>query len=140
MKKALLALTLLFFILTSSLAQYKKDGTPDMRYKANKETYGTSYSTPNYTNPSTKYQKGYVKTNGTYVTPHYKTKKNSTNHDNFSTEDNYNTYNGKSGSRAKDYSNNAYNYGQGKTIYKGSRGGQYYYNDNGKKVYVPKRN
>ncbi|MEO9257902.1 MAG: hypothetical protein ABI207_05945 [Crocinitomicaceae bacterium] len=27
-------------------AQTKKDGTPDMRYKANKETYNSTYSPP----------------------------------------------------------------------------------------------
>lgn len=74
-------------------AQTKKDGTPDMRYKANKERYGNSYSTPSYTSPSYstpsysqpkqernynnggqfKMQKGYLKNNGTYVEPHLKT-------------------------------------------------------------------
>ena len=35
-------------------AQTKRDGTPDMRYRANKETYGNSYSTPapSYSTPS----------------------------------------------------------------------------------------
>lgn len=70
-------------------AQLKKDGTPDMRYKANKEMYGTSaglnstYNTPSYTAPrqessydnggSIRVQKGYQKSNGTYVAPHLKT-------------------------------------------------------------------
>ncbi|MBK6497038.1 MAG: hypothetical protein IPG00_02265 [Saprospiraceae bacterium] len=40
----------------------------------------------------------------------------------------------------KDYSSEAYNYGAGQTIYTGPRGGQYYYNSKGNKVYVPKRN
>ena len=34
----------------------------------------------------------------------------------------------------------AYNYGSGRTIHTGSRGGQYYINSNGNKTYVPKRN
>ena len=40
-------------------AQTKKDGTPDMRYSANKEAYGNSYSAPapapapSYSAPST---------------------------------------------------------------------------------------
>lgn len=74
-------------------AQTKKDGTPDMRYKANKETYINSYSTPSYSTPKTspstysepkteknysnggqyKFQNGYQKSNGTYVSPHIKT-------------------------------------------------------------------
>ena len=69
-------------------AQTKKDGTPDMRYKANKEMYGNSYSTPSYSTPSysqpkqernydnggqLKMQNGYMKSNGTYVEPHLKT-------------------------------------------------------------------
>ena len=41
---------------------------------------------------------------------------------------------------ARDYSRDAYNYGAGHTIHTGSRGGQYYYNSNGRKTYVPKRN
>ncbi len=86
--KKLLFLT--SFLLVTSLfvtAQLKKDGTPDMRFKANKQTYGDSYSAPSYPTYSTPkkeknydnggqitLQKGYVKDNGTYVEPHYKTK------------------------------------------------------------------
>lgn len=88
---------------------------------------------------STTYQSGYYRSNGTYVQGHYKTKRNNTNRDNYSTQDNYNYYNNTKGYRAKDYSTEAYNYGSGKTIYTGSRGGQYYINSNGNKVYVPKR-
>ena len=87
-----------------------------------------------------RYQRGYYKSStGTYVSPHYKTTSNNTNWDNFSTKDNYNYYTGAKGTRAKDYSSEAYNYGKGKDIYQGSRGGQYYINDNSNKVYVPKR-
>lgn len=85
------------------------------------------------------YQQGYYRSNGTYVEGHYKSRSNSTNHDNYSTQGNYNPYNGNSGSRARDYSPEAYNYGSGQSIYQGSRGGQYYYNSRGNKVYVPKR-
>ena len=93
------------------------------------------------TNSSSRYQKSYYKpSTNTYVQPHYKTTINKTNTDNYSTKDNTNTYTGTSGSRAKDYSPEASNYGSGKTIQTGSKGGQYYTNDNGKKVYVPKRN
>lgn len=86
-----------------------------------------------------KYQHGYYKKNGTYVHAHYKTKSNNTNHDNYSTNSNANPYTGSHGHKAKDYSSDAYNYGSGNMIHKGSHGGQYYINSNGNKVYVPKR-
>lgn len=89
------------------------------------------------TNYSTTYQSGYFRSDGTYVQPHYKTTINQTNHDNFSTHGNTNVYKGLSGYRAKEYSSGASNYGSGKTIYTGPKGGQYYYNSNGNKVYVP---
>ena len=88
---------------------------------------------------STKYQKGYYRKDGTYVQGHYKTQSDRTNHNNFSTSTNANPYTGSTGHRAKDYSTKAYNYGSGKTIHTGSRGGQYYYNSKGNKTYVPKR-
>lgn len=88
---------------------------------------------------NSRYQKGYYRKNGTYVTGHYKTQSDRTNHNNFSTSSNRNPYTGNKGYRAKDYSTKAYNYGKGKTIHTGSRGGQYYYNRKGNKTYVPKR-
>ena len=91
-------------------------------------------------NSSVKYQSGYYKpSTGTYVQPHYKTSTNTTNHDNFSTKGNVNSYSGQSGSKAKDYSPGASNYGKGQTIQTGPKGGQYYNNTNGNKTYVPKR-
>ena len=86
----------LFFTISALLvsatmfAQTKKDGTPDMRYKANKETYGNSYNSSSnsynyntYSEPKQernynsggeyKIQSGYIKSNGTYVEPHIKT-------------------------------------------------------------------
>ncbi len=90
-------------------------------------------------NSSIRYQKGYVKKDGTYVNGHYKTNSNKTNHDNFSTQSNLNPYTRKKGQRAKDYSKKAYNYGKGRNIQTGPKGGQYYINNKGKKVYVPKR-
>jgi hypothetical protein len=68
-----------------------------------------------------------------------KTTTNFTNHDNYSTTGNTNSYTGQSGSRAKDYSSGATNYGSGQNIQIGPNGGQYYINSNGNKVYVPKR-
>lgn len=138
MKKQFLILITLFLTLTAS-AQYKKDGTPDMRYRANKNLYENT-STHSNTNSSIHYQDGYYKySNNTYVEGHYKTNSNHTNHDNFSTSGNINPYTGERGSRAKDYSPEASHYGKGHNIITGPRGGQYYINDNGKKVYVPKR-
>lgn len=88
---------------------------------------------------SHKYQNGYFRKNGTYVTGHYKTRPDRTNHNNFSTRGNRNLYTGVKGKRARDYSPRAYNYGRGYTIKTGSRGGQYYINRKGNKTYVPKR-
>lgn len=86
------------------------------------------------------YQQGYYKpSTGTQVNGYYKTSPNNTNLDNYSTKGNINPYTNKSGSRARDYSVESYNYGSGQTIYQGSRGGQYYINSNGNKTYVPKR-
>jgi hypothetical protein len=82
---------------------------------------------------------GYYKSNGTYVQGHYRQTPNNTNHDNWSTKSNYNPNNNSNGTRARDYSREAYNYGSGRTISQGPRGGQYYINDKGNKVYVPKR-
>jgi hypothetical protein len=82
---------------------------------------------------------GYVRRDGTYVQGHYRQESNSTNLDNYSTQGNVNPYSGEQGTRARDYSPEAYNYGDGRTIYTGPRGGQFYYNDSGRKVYVPKR-
>ncbi len=101
--------------------------------------FSMSYLVFAQTNSNSRYQKGYTKKNGTHVQGHYKTKNNKTNHDNYSTKGNKNPYTGSSGRRAKDYSSNAYNYGKGKTIKTGSKGGQYYKNSKGKKTYVPKR-
>lgn len=103
---------------------------------------GYSRSSSSYsagTNSSVRYQSGYTRSDGTYVQGHYKTSSNYTNHDNFSTSGNYNPYTGSTGTRARDYSTGAYNYGSGHTIQTGPRGGQYYYNSNGNKTYVPKR-
>jgi hypothetical protein len=141
MKRTILLFSLLTVFLTCIVPQYKKDGTPDMRYKANKESYGSSNSSASsdYSNPSVRTQNGYTRSNGTYVEPHMKTNSNSTNQDNFSTVGNTNPYTGKSGSRAKDYSPEASSYGGGREIHTGSRGGQYYINSHGNKTYVPKR-
>ena len=89
----------------------------------------TTKTTSSYYKPSTQ----------TYVKAYTSTSPNGTNRDNFSTIKNTNPYTGTSGSRAQDYTPAASNYGSGKTIQTGSRGGQYYLNNGGNKTYVPKR-
>ena len=49
MKKKLLILTAFFLSVIGANAQTKKNGAPDMRYKANKETYSNTYSPPRQT-------------------------------------------------------------------------------------------
>jgi hypothetical protein len=51
MKKILLFLFVFSFALVSN-AQYKKDGTPDMRYKVNKQVYGSSSPSSSYNSVS----------------------------------------------------------------------------------------
>jgi hypothetical protein len=82
---------------------------------------------------------GYTKSNGTVVAPYSRTNSNTTNTDNYSTQGNSNPYTGTSGTRAQDYTPAASNYGSGRAVQTGPRGGQYYTNDSGRKVYVPKR-
>lgn len=140
MKRILISILCFGIVLFSMVAQYKKDGTPDMRYKANKQQYYPNYSAPSTTtNSDVRYQQGYTKSNGTYVESHYKTNSNTTNWDNYSSTQNQNPYTGTTGSRAKDYTPAASNYGSGQAIQSGSRGGQYYINSKGNKVYVPKK-
>ncbi|WP_286333688.1 hypothetical protein [Duncaniella freteri] len=131
MKKSLMLLVAIIATVLSANAQYNYGSS----------SYGSSsYSTSSYgVNTNSTYVKGYTKSNGTYVHGHYRSSQNSTNHDNYSTSGNYNPYTGSAGSRAKDYSTGACNYGNGHTIHTGSRGGQYYINSNGNKTYVPKR-
>ena len=115
---------------------------PPVNYNVPSVTYSVpsvSYSLPSTVNYNTTTVSGYSRSNGTYVDSHVRTMPNSTNWDNFSTSGNTNPYTGSTGYRARDYSSGAYNYGAGHTIHTGSRGGQYYYNSNGNKVYVPKR-
>ena len=99
-----------------------------------------SYRVPSTVNFNTTTVSGYTRNNGTYVESHIRTMPNNTNWDNYSTKGNSNSFTGSTGYRARDYSSGAYNYGAGHTIHTGSRGGQYYYNSNGRKTYVPKRN
>lgn len=128
MKKKFLLLVAIVATAISANAQYFSGST------------STSSTTGSYgVNTSSTYVNGYTKSDGTYVNGHYRSSRNNTNHDNWSTSGNTNIYTGTTGSRAKDYSSDAYNYGNGKTIHTGSRGGQYYINSKGNKTYVPKR-
>lgn len=87
MKKLIILSIALFGLIVTVNAQWNSNGTPDMRYKQNKEMYGNSYSTPSinsynnnsnlnsgfkqetYTNPYTNSQSNY---------PSYPTKSNGT--------------------------------------------------------------
>lgn len=105
-------------------------------------TWTPSITIPRTTNSSytnTTLVSGYTRSNGTFVSSYRRTRSNDTNIDNFSTIGNSNPFSGQRGSRAKDYSTGALNYGVGQTIRTGSRDGQYYINSRGNKTYVPKR-
>lgn len=105
-------------------------------------TLQTAFANPNIQGTvgnDVRYQRGYIRSNGTFVKGHYKKRSDNTNLNNFGTIGNVNPYTNQRGSVACDYSNEAYNYGRGKTIFRGSRGGQYYINSKGNKTYVPKR-
>ena len=138
MKKIQLIIIVLTIAFININAQFKKDGTPDMRYNANKNTY--SAPTNNYnTNPNVHVQNTYTKDDGTVVESHVKTNTNNNSTDNFTTKGNSNPYTGTEGTKPADYTPDATNYGSGQNIQTGSKGGQYYINSNGNKVYVPKR-
>ncbi len=138
MKKVFFTTAFAMLTTLSAFAQsyYPSYSTP--RQSTRSSSNGLN-STPTQTNTDTRYQQGYTRDNGTYVQPHMKTESNSTNLDNFSTQGNTNPYTQERGTRAKDYSSESSNYGQGKQIQTGERGGQYYINSNGNKTYVPKR-
>ena len=115
------------FILTIVLALMSIIAANAQVYPAYSSSYSrnSSYYSGS-TSSSVRYQNGYTRSDGTYVQGHYKTNSNSTNHDNFSTSGNVNTYTGTVGTRARDYSSDSYNYGSGRTVYTVSRGGQLY--------------
>ncbi|MBO7580704.1 MAG: hypothetical protein J6T38_04185 [Bacteroidaceae bacterium] len=160
MKKLVLTIIALVAVATTSFAQYPKfvSYTPlnlrSISYSAPVTLPSTSISLPSTpisipssslsipstVNLNTTSVSGYTKSNGTYVQSHVRTMPNNTNWDNYSTKGNVNPYTGTSGSRARDYSSGANNYGVGHIIHTGPRGGQYYNNSNGNKTYVPKRN
>ena len=155
MKKLVLTMVALVAMATTSFAQFSSSelaaiaramdsySVPSVSYSVPSVNYSVpsvTYSVPSTVNYNTTTVSGYTRSNGTYVQSHVRTMPNSTNWDNFSTKGNSNPFTGSTGYRARDYSSDAYNYGAGHTIHTGSRGGQYYYNSNGNKTYVPKRN
>ena len=155
MKKLVLTMVALVAMATTSFAQFSSSelaalaraldsySVPSVSYSVPSVSYSVpsvTYSVPSTVNYNTTTVSGYTRSNGTYVQSHVRTMPNSTNWDNFSTKGNTNPYTGTTGNRARDYSSDALNYGKGHTIHQGTRGGQYYYNSNGNKIYVPKRN
>jgi hypothetical protein len=138
MKKLVLVL-IAFMAMTSSIFGQSYNDFNSSVYGNSRSSRRSNSSIYGSTNNNVRYQSSYTRNDGTFVTGHYRTMPNSTNHDNFSTRDNSNPFTGTTGTRARDYSSDAYNYGAGQQIVTGSRGGQYYVNGNGNKVYVPKR-
>jgi Ni/Co efflux regulator RcnB len=138
MKKLVFTVILVTLISFATFAQFSSYPSVKSSSRSNSSSSGL-YSTPTQANSDTRQQDGYYRSNGTYVQPHVKTESNSTNTDNFSTQGNTNPYTQERGMRARDYSSESSNYGQGKQIQTGERGGQYYINNNGNKTYVPKK-
>lgn len=160
MKKLVLTMVALVAMATTSFAQFSASdlqmiekvvndycsssySLPSVSYSVPSVSYSVpsvTYSVPSTVNYNTTSVSGYTRSNGTYVQSHVRTMPNNTNWDNYSTKGNVNTYTGTTGYRARDYSSSANNYGVGRIIQTGPRGGQYYNNSNGNKTYVPKRN
>ncbi|SOD95678.1 hypothetical protein [Spirosoma fluviale] len=138
----------LLFFLGLSAGLLGLIGESKAQYPSSRSTYQlpSSPTTPSYgtsgsynSSPDSRLNSGYTRQNGTVVAPYYSTVPDNTNQNNYSTQGNNNPYTNSAGSRARDYSPDASNYGQGRDIQTGPRGGQYYVNDQGNKVYVPKR-
>ncbi|MGI4864918.1 MAG: hypothetical protein ACRYFZ_13420 [Janthinobacterium lividum] len=70
MKKKLLLFAALTFCAFAANAQTKKDGTPDMRYSANQQAYGTSTPAPSYSTPSSTSSSGSYYGGGSHTTSH----------------------------------------------------------------------
>ena len=162
MKKFILTIVAFVAMSTTSFAQYSSLDIDEIvsiiRSSNLLSNPSVSYCVPSvsYSSPSVSYDiptlsqstinaltttvNSYYRSNGTFVDSYVRTMPNNTNWDNFSTKGNFNPYTGSTGSRARDYSIDALNYGAGHTIHTGSRGGQYYINSQGNRTYVPKRN
>lgn len=64
-------------------------------------SYGRTYTPRSfgYVNPSSHYTSGYMRRNGTYVSPYHATNPNQTRNDNYSTRGNINPYTGQVGKK-----------------------------------------
>lgn len=131
MKKVFLSTLFLTFSYLGFSQSY--NSYPSSSYTQKQSSYSS------YSSPSTQKVSGYTNSSGTYVNAYERTSRDNTNTNNWNVQGNTNPNTGENGSRARDYSSDAYNYGQGKSIQTGERGGQYYINSNGNKTYVPKR-
>lgn len=76
---------------------------------------------------------GYTTSNGTYVSGYYKTVSNTTAKDNYGYSGNTNPNTGALGTQQL-YQNTTPT--ENRTLYTGSQGGVYYYNESGNKTYV----
>lgn len=81
------------------------------------------------------YVKGYCKKDGTCVQGHFKTSPNGTALDNYSTRGNFNPNTGKVSTRDLETPTSP-SQQPGGPLQIGPRGGQYYVNESGKRVYV----
>lgn len=157
MKKFFFTIVALVAVATTSFAQYftvyapaanyhgdysPRYYTPDFSYMNQSINTYTPTSTIDYSssvNNNATFVDSYTRNDGTFIQEHFRSMPNDTNWDNYSTKGNINPFTGTTGHRAKDYSSEALNYGKGHQIQQGINGGQYYYNSNGNKTYVPKR-
>jgi hypothetical protein len=130
MKKLMLIITLMFLFVSIGFAQHlKKDGTPDRRYKENKNLPPTAPTkTTVLPTDTNKLDQQKSKKFNTTTTKHlkkdgtpdrrYKENKSSSN----------NSHEKATGTTKS-----------GSTIYTGPRGGQYHYSKSGKKVYTKRK-
>ncbi len=76
---------------------------------------------------------GFTKSDGTYVAGYYKTVSDNTATNNYSYQDNTNPNTGTQGTKSLYYNTTPT---ENRTLYTGSKGGTYYINSSGNKVYV----
>ena len=85
------------------------------------------------------YVPGYVRRDGKIVEGYFRSSPNGNALDNYSTRGNFNPNTGRVSTRELEMPATSGNDLSPPALQVGPRGGQYYYNDSGKKVYVPKR-
>lgn len=70
------------------------------------------------------YVQGHVRSDGTYVAPHYRSEQNANRYDNYSSQNNSNPYTGQRGSQRNEYSDTpAYNKNHGNSGYNNQNNG-----------------